>query len=203
MAFVSVRADIAAATKTLGAFASKQIPYATALAINDVAFQIQRAETDAIKATFKSPRPFTAKSVQVQKATKAKQVAMVFIRPEVAKYLDPYEFGGEHVLPGAKLLNPVDQRVDAFGQLTKGTAKRLAARKDVFIGTIDGVRGFWQRLSASQAKLSSRRLKLLIAFGVNQPVNKRLNFEKHGEVMVRKLMPVALKVSILKALASA
>jgi hypothetical protein len=145
MVAISVSADIEQAIKGLNAFATKQIPFAAAVAINDVAFQVRKAEIDAIPKVFKKPRPFTTNSTQVDKATKSNPSAETFIRPEVSKYLSPYEFGGQHVLPGKALLNPIHQSVDAFGQLRKGAPKRLAARKDVFVGEVHGHWGFWQR----------------------------------------------------------
>lgn len=203
MVAISVHADVAKAVKGLGAFASKQVPFATALALNDVAFQVRTSETAAIRQVLTSPRPFTAKSVQVNKAAKASLVAQVFIRPEVARYLDPFEFGGKHVLPGKALLNPVHQGVDAFGQLVKGTARRLAARPDVFVGTVNGHSGFWQRLSPAVARRTGERLRLLIAFGRDENVHKHLGFIERGSALVAKQMLPAMRRALVKALASA
>jgi len=206
MVAISVKADIEAAMKGLNAFSRRQMPFAAQTAINDVAFQVQRAEIAAIPRVFKSPRPFTRKSVIVTKANKStlaagQMQASIFIRPEVAKYLDPYEFGGVHVLPGQTLLIPIKQSVDAYGQLRKGTAKRLAGRADVFVGEAHGQWGFWQRIAAQKRRKAG--LRLLLAFGVNKPVKQHLDFESRGLDLVRRAMPAAMLKALTAALASA
>ena len=203
MVAISVHADIKAATKGLNTFASKQVPFASAVAINDVAFQVQKAERGNIAHAFKSPRPFTQNSVQVDRATKPSPLATVFIRPEVAKYLDPYEFGGLHVTPGKALLNPKFISFDAFGQLRKGQVKSVAARKDVFVGRVHGRMGFWQRLTENASRQAGEGLHLLISFARNAPVGIHLRFEERGVALVRKQMPAAMKKALVQALASA
>ena len=193
---INVAADIRKATATLTALERKQIPYATMLALNDVAFQVRKAETDAIPSVLRNPRPFTRKSVQVDKANKSSLTARVFIRPEVAKYLAPYEFGGRHVLPSRALLNPKNIRLDQYGQLGRTAIARLAAKPNVFKGQVHGVRGFWQRLKGD-------RLKLLIRFGDAVEVRKRLEFASRGEAIVRKTFPAAFRNALAKAIGSA
>jgi hypothetical protein len=222
MVAISVRADVSKAVAGLGALASKQIPFATAMALNDVAFQVQKAETAAIAKTFKSPRPFTAKSVQVNRATKSNPVAAVFIRPEVAKYLDPYEFGGLHVLPGKALLNPVNAKLDQYGQMPRYAVQRLLAMPNVFAGPVtfkngQTVSGIWQRSVVGKRKGGGRgtkgalnrvggaltSLKLLVRFGNALPVTKHLGFVDRGIVLVGKLIQPAMHTALVKALASA
>ena len=115
---ISISVDTRAVSRMLSDLQRKQLPYATSLALNDVAFTVQNAERAAFSIVFKNPRPFTAKSVLVTKATKSKLQSSVFVRPEVAAYLAPYEFGGSHVVPGKQQLVPVKMRLDQYGQLT-------------------------------------------------------------------------------------
>lgn len=193
---ISIAADVKRLTATLDDIARKQIPFATSLAINAVAFEVQRGEQMLIRQTFKNPRPFTVKSIVVRKATKASPTATVSIRPEVAKYLQPYETGGVHVLPGRAALVPVNIRLDQYGQLPRTALKRLDANPNVFVGEIHGIRGFWQR---------TRRhgLKLLVRFGNALPVNQHLGFYERATAIVKADMPAALKWAMEKALASA
>ena len=196
--------------------AKKQIPFATATAVNDLAFQVMRAENAAITSLFDHPRPFTQRATQVeQRAKKSHLQAVVSLRPAQAKYLTPYETGGEHSLPGKALLVPVDARTDQYGQLPKGAIARMAAMPNVFVGTIHGITGFWQRTAPPKAATGKRAgkgqpaaapikagLKLLLRFGTNKPVTKRLNFRARATALVRAKAPAAMKAAAAKALAS-
>jgi hypothetical protein len=204
MVGISVKADVKACTASLNDIARKQIPFATSTALNDVAFQVQRAETANIAQVFKSPRPFTAKSTQVDKATRSKPwMVVIRIRDEVAKYLMPYEVGGVHVLPGPELLAPKAINLDAYGQLRKGTPKRLAARARVFVGTVHGVTGFWLRPPKPAKGQARGPLKLLIRFGNALPVKQHLNFHTRGLAVVKATFAAAFKKAMANAIATA
>lgn len=220
MASQMISIDISQTNKALSA-AVQQIPYAASLAINDLAFQVQRAENAAMKTVFAHPRPFTARSVLVNRSTKGSLIATVFVRPEVAKYLQPYETGGAHVLPGPALLKPVDITLDAYGQLPKATMARLSARKDIYIGPIQTksgiISGVWQRLSITRKGNAKRKrltgggiyhatlgaLKLLIRFGSAVDVKQHLDFVSRGRALVFAGAAGAFAKALTKALASA
>lgn len=196
MLTISIAADIKRLTASLDDLARKQIPFATSLAINAVAFTVQRAEIVGMRQTFKNPRPFTAKSVQVDKATKANPTATISIRPEVAKYLQPYETGGVHVLPGRAALVPVNIKTDRYGQLPRNALQRLDAMPNVFVGEVHGIRGFWQRTKR-------HGLKLLIRFGDALPVTQHLGFYDRAQAIVKADLPAAMGWAMEKALATA
>jgi hypothetical protein len=200
---------------------AKQIPFAAATAINDLAFQVQRAENVGMTETFAHPRPFTARSVQVNRATKASQIATVFVRPEVAKYLQPYETGGLHVLPGVGLLKPVDIRLDAYGQLPKSTMAILRSRSDIYIGPIitkagGTIIGVWQRLAVTRSGRARRHrlsggltydpthgaLKLLIRLGHPVEVKKMLGFHTRAVALIAARVVAAFKSAIDRAIAT-
>jgi hypothetical protein len=165
----------------------KAAPSAMSRAINRVAFDVQRAERDAIETTFWNPRPFTARSVLVNQAKPNTLTALVFVRPEVARYLAPYETGGLHWLPGRGLtwLQPAQIGTDPYGQLRHGTTARLKARPNVFVGAVQTrsgeVRGFWQRLKT----WTGQRVKLLIRFADNREVDPKLGFVERGTALVQ------------------
>ena len=206
---------------------ARQIPYAAKIALNDLAFQVQRAENQAMTTVFVHPRPFTARSVQVNKADVSGLTAEVFVRPEVAKYLLPYEIGGTHVLPGKALLNPKGITLDQYGQLPYLTMTRLKGRQDIFVGGIDTQRGgrisgVWQRLTMTRTgkmKVGKNRkksvagarlhhpvlgaLRLLIRFGNALPVNKDLEFNTRGVALVMANAATAFGDAIRRAMMSA
>lgn len=75
---MDVRADIRAATEFLSDLDRKQIPFATARALNTVAFNAMRIGREYLKSNLDRPTPFTVNSWYVRrKATKAKPVAVV------------------------------------------------------------------------------------------------------------------------------
>lgn len=212
--------DTTAANRMM-AIAAKQIPFVTALALTDLARQVQRSENAAMATLFEHPRPFTANSTQYERATKERLNAVVFIRPEVAKYLQPYESGGLHVLPGGLIPEPVDLKPDQYGQLPKGTLDRLKARPDIYIGpvTIKGrvILGVWQRLQVNRKGVQRRKrlkggrayepaqgaLRLLIRLGQNVPVAKRLDFEARAAKLVQANANAAFDAAWTKAMATA
>lgn len=205
----------------LGQISKQQLPFATATAINDLAFRVQRAERANMRATFKNPRPFTANSTLVDRANKSNLTASVFVRPDVAKYLAPYEFGGLHVLPGRALLDPKGIKLDPYGQLPYRTMAQLRGRKDIYIGTIQTksgpVNGVWQRVSLTRGGGARRtalagarmydpdqgKLRLLIRFGQALPVREHLGFAEKAEDIVHSDFREAFGAAIGKALATA
>ncbi len=202
---VSVRSNVKAVSKSLSALAYKQLGFATATALTMLAKEVAVAESANIAATFKKPKPFTVKSIGVQGARKDNLAARVYVKPIAAKYLLPYETGGEHELPGRALLNPKNIRLDQYGQLTRSTLQRLKARSDVFIGPVKTshgeVNGVWQRIPAKRGKRAS--LKLLIRFGDALPVNKRLNYRSGAQALVNARFAAVFSAAMAKAMASA
>jgi hypothetical protein len=204
-----VKIDTSEFEKALVA-AQKQIPYAISVAINDVAFQVQRSENAAMSTVFKNPRAFTQRSAVVDRAAKGSLTAVVRVKDAQAAYLLPYEVGGLHELPGQALLNPKNVPLDAFGQLRKGKFKALASKPGDFIGTVHGVTGLWQRPPAIVKGASRRRklkagvqrigLKLLVRFGNALPVTKHLDFVKRATDLVTAQLPQAMEDAVAKAL---
>ncbi|MEZ7137217.1 hypothetical protein [Komagataeibacter sp. SM21] len=187
----------------------KQIPYATSTAVNSLAFDAMRLENSAMSEIFDHPRPFTTRATQVDKATKSDPTAVISLRDQQAKYLTPYETGGDHWV-GARdgtgdLLVPVDGRTDAYGQIPRGLIKRLLARPDVFAGTVRGIRGIWQRPTARGARRNAApaKLKLLYMFRANKAVDKHLDFEQRAAEMVQREGPKAIEAAILKTIRTA
>jgi hypothetical protein len=220
---ISVRSNLKQVIKNLSDAAYRQIPFATASALTQLAKEVQADEVENLKKTFKNPKPFTLRSVGVQAARKDSLAAKVFVRPIAARYLQPYEDGGKHELPGKALLNPKDVRLDQYGQLPQRMLQRLKARTDVFIGPVktkDGiVNGVWQRpyirqsqsvrgVSKKQGRLprganTTGKLKLLIRFGDALPVNKHLNYRSRAQALVGRRFNAVFGAALARAVATA
>lgn len=203
---ISVRADIAGITKALSALAEKQIPFATAMAINDVGKQVQAAERANIKETFPTATPFTVNSVGMIRASKGVPRAIIFVKDIAAGYLEPYEDGGRHMLNSRALLNPKDINLNQYGNIPKGKLASLRGRADVFIGGIKGkggatVNGVWQRIPA--AKGVPATLKLIIRFGDALPVKERLHYRSKAQNIVSRGIGPAFERAMAKAMATA
>ena len=202
---ISVHANVKEISRSLSRLAHSQINFATAQALTSLAKEVQADEIRNIATTFRKPKPFTQKSVGIQGARKDTLQAKVFVRPIAAKYLEPYEKGGSHVLSGRALINPKNIKLDSYGQLPRKALARLKARKDVFIGKIKTskgtVNGVWQRIPAKR-KLPAH-LKLLIRFGDSLPVKKRLNYRSRAQAIVDRRFNAVFAEAMSKALASA
>ncbi|MET3654713.1 hypothetical protein [Dyella japonica] len=219
----SVRSNLKNLQASLHALAYKQLPFATAQALNTLAQRVQVAETGQLKATFRHPKPFTVNSVARRGATKRTLTATVFIRPIAAAYLTPYEEGGVHVLAGRALLNPKNIPRDRYGQLPRTLLKRLKARPDIFIGAVKTthgiVNGVWQRplrrapatvrshsrTTGAMARGANRSgtLKLLIRFGDALPVTQRLHFGSTAQKVIDRGFDAAFREAMAHAVASA
>lgn len=202
---ISVRSNIKQISKNLSALAYKQVDFAAARALTLLAKEVQAAEKANLKRTFKHPKPFTVNSIGMRGASKRTLESKVFVRPVAAKYLQPYETGGAHVLPGQALLNPKDIRLNQYGQLSRGTLKRLKGRNDVFIGSVKtkhgDIDGVWQRRRATKG--NSSRLKLLIRFGNALPVNEQLHYGDRAKVLVARRFNAVFGTAMAKAIATA
>nr|WP_025826152.1 hypothetical protein [Acetobacter persici] len=211
---MDVQLDISKASASLSDL-QKQIPFMAASAVNDIAFQVQRAENEAMGDIFHNPRPFTQRATQVEKATKGNPQAVVSLRPDQARYLDPYEDGGEHATAGnnTSLLVPVEAKTDQYGQMTKGAIARLVSRADTFVGVgPKGVMGIWQRIKPASVGRKGKRngirqarpaLKLLVRFAPNQQVHKRLGFKDRAVRIVQADGGAAVAKAVQRVLATA
>nr|CUV28861.1 Hypothethical protein [Ralstonia solanacearum] len=165
---MSIRIDTSQLKKlarALDDFAKKQVPFATAQAINAVAKQVQAAERVNMARVLDRPTPFTLNSISVKLANKSSLTAMVYVKDIAAAYLLPYEAGGLNKLNSRTLLKPVEQKVNQYGNLPRTTVKRLLARPNVFVGRVrfkksgQVIDGIWERPAYGDRKQGGRGTK--------------------------------------------
>lgn len=213
---ISLRSNIKKEMGKLSATMYKQLGFGTAKALTLLAKEVQAAEKVGLTRTFGKAKAFTRNAVGMKGARKDSLEARVFVRPVAARYLDPYEDGGNHVLPGAALLNPKNIKLDKHGQLPRGVLARLKARPDVFIGKVKTaageVNGVWQRMPAKKATrrrggvaqpAQAAHLKLLIRFGDALPVNKQLNYRSRAKAVVNARFKPLFNKAMREAVATA
>lgn len=197
----------------------KQIPFATARALTSTARKIQEAQKDNLESKLDNPTPFTVNSVASTAARKTDLTAKVFIRPTAAEYLASEEFGGTRHLSGKALLNPKSVRLNKYGNLPKGKLASLKANPNVFIGSIKGVSGFWQRKKykpvtgkkkGKRSKNGTRapprkqsKLKLVVRFGDAQEALPTLGYFDLANQMAADLLPGEMSAALAEAMRTA
>lgn len=198
----------------------KQIPFATAQALTQVARKIEAAERTAFQRHLDNPTPFTVKAVGSVGARRDNLKAKVFVRDMAAAYLEPFEFGGQHKLNGQALLNPKNIKLNKFGNLPRTKLTTLKAKPNVFIGKVGDVNGVWQRRKPKKSKKEKKRAKrspngtrkehqkqpppkILIRFGNALPVSPTLGYMDRANRMAIVLMPSSLNRAINEAIMTA
>lgn len=228
MIAVAIAADLKPLHRAMIALSAKQIPFATSLALNDLAYGF-KAETPALVAdTFDTPTPFTQNAFRVIPSTKARPIAVVAAKDIQAEYLEPYVHGGSRSL-GTKrgMLAPRGTRLNQYGNLPKSTMQRLKGKPNVFVGPVTfrktgkTISGVWER---GQTKRGERykgggdygtrgkhnvvggartTLKLLIQFEDTTPVRKHLPFEERARAYVKANAADAFSRALIRAVATA
>lgn len=177
MITINVQSNIKQFSRDINNFAWKQLPFATAQALNALGAAAIEAEQKNEVKVLDRPRPFTLNSIRLRKASKASQEAIVWMQDIAGRYLEPYQFGGTNVLNRATraVLQPVGAKMDLdeFGNIPRFWTRQLKGRSDIFIGVIQTsrgpVNGIWQRAIGEDEKA------------------KRVTVTKKGKVVVRKV----------------
>lgn len=201
---LDIKADIAAAERLLTDIARRQLPFATAMAINDTADAVKRAEELSIASSFDRPTPFTKKGVGVRRATKTTLEARVEVKPVQAGYLGIQATGGTRKPKGRALLVPVGARLNKYGNLPKGALARFKSKAQVFV-TSAGDRssrhlrpGVYQRTGSK-----GDGVKLLIAFEPGARYSPRFRFHDLAMRRARAVFADRFVERLTQALATA
>lgn len=217
---IDIRTNLRELQRGMTLLEVNQIPFATALALTEIAKDVKTEEVSSMDATFDRPTSFTRNSMGVIPAAKAKPYAVVFVRDIAAKYLEPFEFGGRHDL-GRKqgLLTPVGQPTNAYGNLSQGTVARLKGRQNVYVGAIETkngktIRGIWERTGVTaKGKTRKRaargsvftpehgRLKLLVRFTDPGEVRQQWHYVERARMVVARSYDARFRAAMARALA--
>ena len=214
MISISIKSNIAAFERKISAFAREQVPFATAQALNALAENIQQAEIRNMDKVLDKPTPFTKGSIRIRKANKNKLVAVVYMMDKAAEYLEPYEFGGLNKLNSKALLKPVDQAVNAYGNLPRNLLERLKNRPDIFIGKVKTkngeIDGVWQRSTPMKVLRNGKqkaikganhagKLRLLIKFSDAHAVKQKLNYHALAQNVASRLFDGLMRQALASA----
>jgi capsid protein len=189
---INIRTNVKEFERKVSAAAFKQIPFATAQALNAIAKQVIASEQKNEHAVLDRPRPFTTGAMTVRRATKVTMQATVFMRDITAAYLEPYEFGGRNKLNSKALLKPVEavKDLDQFGNLPRNFLRKLKGRQDIFVGAVRTkagvVHGVWQRDSSVDVELP-----LVTRTGKLRTPKARMNNAGDGRLASPQWRPLA------------
>lgn len=130
---ISVAHNLDAAERALSDFGRTQLPFATALALNDTAADVSEQVGKAMEAKLDRPTPFTLRGFYKRRASKSRLTAEIGAKDVQAGYLR-FAFGGGVRRPdGAAILVPVGARMNRYGNLPRRAVARLVSRGDVFV----------------------------------------------------------------------
>ena len=198
---ISIKSDIAKAVKFVGAY-SKQIPFATSVAMNKTINQVQTVEQAAMRRELDQPRPATIKGIRVKRSTKRKLEASVFVIPGIDQFLRYQVVGGTRPPRGRAEAVPVGIKLNQYGNIPgrrQGKLAKLLARPDTFSGTVKGVSGIWQRGKGKQRQT----VKLLASYQDRTKYKPRFHFYQHAERTVARRWASNFNRSIAAAIRTA
>lgn len=187
----------------IGAFKGKmnQIPFAMALALTRTSQDAQLEVRRGLRARFTIRNNWVERGILYKQARKDNLVASVFSRDD---YMVLQEKGGAKRPRGSSVAVPMDVRTNKKGIVTKANRPRpLIAKPDVFVATISGVKGVWQRLGARTRKKTGRSLKLLYVFKPVVTVAARFGFADTVRRVAKERFPRQLGLAIREALRTA
>lgn len=200
--------------------AGDQVPFAMSRALNDVAFEARRDMQGYLRRVLDAPVPFTLNGVLYAKATKKDLRAYVYLRDEVARYMEHQIEGGtrdakgmEVGLRGRRLFGSKGVPSDAYfiptkhyqsargGNISKSRARQIVQetkKRDgkFFLFQEDGS----NRLFVFEKLRQGRDLRLAL-IGVDAPrYTKRVKFLETLQRSVEASFAKALDRNLDKAL---
>ena len=205
---IDCRAAMRQLSRDLNDLGRRQVPYATALTLNEVAREVVAAETAQLERTFDKPTPFTRRAFGYRAARKTNLTATVFAKDRQAGYLAPYAFGGLQALGSKRaMLTPVEVALNQYGNIPRGKIAALKGKPGYFVGDVKTgsgriIGGLWKRPLARQGK-GPGKLQLLVEFTRPKPVTKHLPYEAVARATVARTLGPAWSKAMDRALATA
>jgi hypothetical protein len=145
------------------ALTKNQIPYASMLALNDVAFDVMRKQKELIKSVFPTAKPQTAKNIFVRKATKDLLSAVIHFDQLYNKGIDEYMMA--NIAGGHRAMKPSEKRLgtfytpgrgaklDKYGNMKGGQITQVLSR----LGRFGDVAGYNMNQTAASKKRKGSR----------------------------------------------
>ena len=199
-----------------------QLPFATSLALNQTARDVQQAYKAQTSSSFVSPTAFTRNAFRYDQSTKASLVAQVYPSPD-RSYLSTQSFGGQRrwkayegfirglaassgtALPPGKLL-PTSVAINAAGNPKRSLFSQIQSRLSTtdrggfFIGT---PRGDSSRTAGVYRRSREKLIPFFLVSDSEPRYEPRFPFERLGNATVARVFPSRLSAAIDRAIKSA
>jgi hypothetical protein len=155
---LSIKHNIDEVTRGMSSIQKKQIPFATMLALNDTAFDLQRVYKAQTKQKFDQPTKFTQTGFAVEKAKKTNLKAVVYVTEKREDYMKLQVDGGVRHPKNKAIIIPNRSNADELakyksGNLTKGAVNKIKKQKDKYFFGVpkgnQGSEGIWERYGRS------------------------------------------------------
>lgn len=199
---IDIRADFKKAQRALGKL-SNQVPFATSLAMNNTAVDIQTVEKVKIVSDLDEPTPQVIKSIRVQRSNKRNLNAAVFVLPAISEFLRFNIVGGVRAPRGQTEAVPVQIRLNKYGNIPgrrQNKIAKLLAKPDTFSGVVRGVPGIYQR---GRGRMRNKTVKLLLAYESRTTYRPRFPFYRYAQQTLNRVWRRQFNVAISRALRSA
>ena len=184
---IDIRSNVRQVSRWLDKTQKKQVPFAVAGALNDVAFQLTKGggrrgmnsvlgkevnETFSLKAGGKGAANYTRQGFRYDKARKTDLTAWVEFDPKRGDYMNFQTFGGIETPTRKFLLIPTQARkslTDRFGNLkTKVVDDILNDKTKYFEGVPKGfpssARGIWERYPITKRNPMGKKIRMVAAY---------------------------------------
>lgn len=171
----------------------RQLPFATAKALTDLAKDVQAEEKGQLPKHIDRPTPFTQRAFGVRRATKRQLESRVFIKRIQQEYLRIQIEGGTRTIPGAGTGVPFVRKLNRYGNIP-GRRKGLLKAGE-FIANIKGISGVWKRIG--------RGVRLMVAFESKVVYKKRFDFYSIGIKRADKRWPALFSAALDNAIRTA
>ena len=153
---VDIKSNIKEVTKGMSSIQKKQIPFATANAINTTLFELRKEMAKQTVKKLDNPTPFTQRGFLVEKANKSKLFGSLFAKKEVAAYMH-YQVEGGTRSSGKKFAIPTSNaKLNRYGNIPNKKGGVVKGNKQKIL-TIKGMTGVYETHK-------DRTVKLIVAF---------------------------------------
>ena len=188
---MSLESNIRAVERDLSDAARRQVPFATSLALNEMAEAVRDHETARLEKVLDRPTPFPRKAYAMRRSTKRRLEAIQ------ARYLEAQEEGGTRTPKRRALVVPAAIRKNKYGNIARGAVKRNLAKPAVFSGT---PRGGGKGPGVYQRK--GKRLVKLVSYAKRARYSPRLGFKRSASRFTSQRFPVIWEKALRRAFAS-
>ena len=121
---ITIELDTTAVERALSDIGRKQVPFALALTINDLAAEVKSKEIVANKVDLDRPTPFTSKGIFIVRANKSTLQGQVGYKDRQADYLDKQVTGGKKRAKKKAIVVPVAMKLNKYGNLPRNALSR-------------------------------------------------------------------------------